>query len=284
MPIRDFPIPASPRLEAACEAYAASPADAAGPPIRPAATVMLLRDSPSGVEVFMQHRVASMAFAPQRHVFPGGGVDPRDASADMPWSGTSATEWAAVLEVPEDEARALVVAAVREVFEECGVLLTGPDRRGPARLTAAGSAARAAVVHAGREAIERRASTLGRVLTDLGLSVRGDLLGYHARWVTPSVEERRYDTHFFTAVIPPGQQADDATSEAQSADWVLPTTILRDAEEGRALLLPPTIVALESVAAAANARELVGRRSPVPVVRPIPVRTDTGWVLRAILP
>ncbi len=284
MPVRDFLFPSTPRSDAACEAYAASPVDVDDPRIRPAATVMLLRDSPSGVEVFMQHRVASMAFAPQRHVFPGGGVDPGDAAGDLPWSGTPAAEWATVLALPEDRARSLVVAAVREVFEECGVLLAGPDRTGAAEATADAIAASATAVRAGRGAVERRESSLGEVLTGLGLALRADLLGFHARWVTPSVEERRYDTFFFTAVVPDGQHADDATSEAQSAGWVLPAAILRDAEEGRALLLPPTIVALEAVAAAGGARELVERRSPVPVVRPYPVRTDTGWAMRAILP
>ena len=98
---------------------------------RPAATVMLVRDRVAGeggpVEVFMLRRVASMEFAPRMMVFPGGGVDPRDADPHLPWAGPPPAHWAAWLGCDEASARELVIAAVREVFEECGVLLAGPD-------------------------------------------------------------------------------------------------------------------------------------------------------------
>ena len=90
---------------------------------RASATVLLLRDSADGVEVFVLRRVASMAFAPRMHVFPGGGVDPRDADPELPWAGPSPVDWAAVLGGGAAEASELVCAAVRELFEECGVLL-----------------------------------------------------------------------------------------------------------------------------------------------------------------
>src|SRR5690349_4134829 len=88
---------------------------------------MFVRDGAAGVEVFMLRRVATMAFAPRMMVFPGGGVDTRDAEAHLPWAGPSPAEWAQLLRVDEARARELVAAAVREVFEECGVLLAGPS-------------------------------------------------------------------------------------------------------------------------------------------------------------
>ena len=112
-----------------------------------AATVMLVRDSKPGqtkyriddgvfppdfpnnqnVEVFMLRRVNTMDFLPDAVVFPGGRVDERDSNPDLPWCGPSPKDWAELLGVSEDDARRIVVAAAREVFEECGVLLAGPD-------------------------------------------------------------------------------------------------------------------------------------------------------------
>lgn len=101
----------------------AEPAEPAVP--RDAATVLLLRDGDDGLEVFLQRRVAAMAFAAGMTVFPGGGVDQRDADATVAWAGPPAAEWAGWFNATEQVARALVCAAVRETFEESGVLLAG---------------------------------------------------------------------------------------------------------------------------------------------------------------
>lgn len=309
MPIREFPVSRTPAALAVLEAYAASPQSWPSPPVRPAATVMLLREGPSGLEVFMQRRVASMEFAPRRHVFPGGGVDAGDAAADIPWAGPSAEEWAQVLAVPVDEARALVVAAIRELFEECGVLLASvpgvpsagvagdAEVVGSAGVVGGAGVGRVASLDpdaleawrgsewaAARRAIARRERSFAEFLSSAGLVARTDLLGYYARWVTPEIEPRRYDTHFFTAMMPTGQRADAATSEAQSAGWVVPAAMLAAATTGTALLMPPTVIALEAVAGATQAAELVGRRERVPLIRTIPARTPTGWVMQAVIP
>lgn len=309
MPIREFPVSRTPAALAVLEAYAASPQSWPSPPVRPAATVMLLREGPSGLEVFMQRRVASMEFAPRRHVFPGGGVDAGDAAADIPWVGPSAEEWAQVLAVPVDEARALVVAAIRELFEECGVLLASvpgvpsagvagdAEVVGSAGVVGGAGVGRVASLDpdaleawrgsewaAARRAIARRERSFAEFLRSAGLVARTDLLGYYARWVTPEIEPRRYDTHFFTAMMPTGQRADAATSEAQSAGWVVPAAMLAAATTGTALLMPPTVIALEAVAGATQAAELVGRRERVPLIRTIPARTPTGWVMQAVIP
>ena len=95
-----------------------------------ASTVMLVRDDEGPLEVFMLRRVSSMAFAPSMHVFPGGGVDRRDAEDELPWAGPAVEEWAEVFGTDEASARMLVAAAIREIFEETGVLLAAhPDGR-----------------------------------------------------------------------------------------------------------------------------------------------------------
>ena len=137
---------------------------------------------------------------------------------------------------------------------------------------------------AARRAIARRERSFAEFLSSAGLVARTDLLGYYARWVTPEIEPRRYVTHFFTAMMPTGQRADAATSEAQSAGWVVPAAMLAAATTGTALLMPPTVIALEAVAGATQAAELVGRRERVPLIRTIPARTPTGWVMQAVIP
>ncbi len=123
--IRDFPVPGS--LQERAQAWlAAQEAGAAHEPVqaRPASTVMLVRDGAGAPEVFMIRRVPTMEFAPNMWVFPGGGVDARDNDASLPWAGPSPQAWAdALVARDEAQARELVIAAAREVFEECGVLL-----------------------------------------------------------------------------------------------------------------------------------------------------------------
>jgi 8-oxo-dGTP pyrophosphatase MutT (NUDIX family) len=245
---------------------------------KPASTVMIVRDGDAGLEVFMLRRVASMAFAPRMMVFPGGGVDPRDADPHLPWSGPSPEEWAGRLSTDEPTARLLVAAAAREVFEECGVLLAGPtpdtviaDVTGPQWRDR-------------RDALLSREASLAELLVGLGLTLRTDLLGYRAHWITPEFESRRYDTHFFSAVVPQGQVADDQTSEADHADWTRPADMLEAWREGRALMLPPTIVSLEQASEAGTAVEFVAAQPRVATIEPVPVRTADGLVMRAELP
>ncbi|GAA2735471.1 hypothetical protein GCM10009867_17800 [Pedococcus aerophilus] len=278
MVIREFPIADSPSLRARADAWLASP-DPAGP-VEPklAATVMFVRDGAAGVEVFMLRRVATMAFAPRMMVFPGGGVDSRDAEEALPWAGPSPADWAALLRVDEARARELVAAAVREVFEECGVLLAGPSSD-----TIVEDVASEHWREQRRRLLDREAS-LSQVLQEHGLLLRSDLLGYRAHWVTPVFESRRYDTRFFTAAVPAGHRADDQTTEADLAAWVRPTELLRAWESGEALMLPPTVVAVEEVAAASSAADFIAEQPVIETVQPELVDTGSGLVMRADLP
>ena len=228
---------------------------------RAAATVLLLRDGAEGVEVFVLRRAASMAFAPRMHVFPGGGVDPRDADPDLPWVGPSPAAWAAALGGASSPASELVCAAVRELFEECGVLLAGPDdARVVDDLDDPGW-------EVDRQALLDRSVALSGLLQRRELVLRSDLLRPWARWTTPAFEPRRYDTRFFVAAMPAGQHARDVGGEADHAAWIGARAAVQGHRAGRLAMLPPTLVALEEVSAHPDvASVLAARRRLRPVM------------------
>ena len=122
------------------------------------------------------------------------------------------------------------------------------------------------------------------MLTEHGLVLRSDLLGYRAHWVTPEFESRRYDTRFFSAAVPTGQRADDQTTEADLADWVRPGDLLQAWRDGDALMLPTTVVCVEDVAAAASAASFIAEQPPIAPVQPELVETAEGLALRVVLP
>jgi 8-oxo-dGTP pyrophosphatase MutT (NUDIX family) len=223
----------------------ADPGAASGPPVaepRPASTVALLRDGSGGPEAFLLLRAASMAFAPRVHVFPGGGLDPRDGDADLPWAGPSPGWWAEALGVDEDRAAGLLCAAVRELYEECGVLLAGPDERRVVSDPEDGS------WELDRQRLLDRSVALSGLLRSRGLVLRTDLLRPWAHWCTPLFEPRRYDTWFFVAALPAGQRARHVGGEADRAEWVPARTALEQGARGEVALMPPTQVTLEEVA------------------------------------
>ncbi|MBP2340303.1 8-oxo-dGTP pyrophosphatase MutT (NUDIX family) [Saccharothrix coeruleofusca] len=245
-------------------------------PVKPrdAATVLLVRDAAEGVEVFLQRRVAGMAFAGGMTVFPGGGVDRRDADTGVAWAGPPPSWWAERFACSPELARALVCAAVRETFEESGVLLAGPSETTVVADTAPYAAARRALV-------DREVSLAG-FLASSGLVLRADLLRPWANWVTPAEEPRRYDTRFFAALLPEGQRADAVTTEASDAVWQRPADALADWRAGRRLLLPPTWVALAELAELGAAAEvLVVDRT---VEKIIPKLVREGGAVRVVVP
>jgi 8-oxo-dGTP pyrophosphatase MutT (NUDIX family) len=178
----------------------------------------------------------------------------------------------------EATARELVVAAVREVFEECGVLLAGPD------VDSVVGDVSGPQWQAERAALLSHERSLAQVLIARGLVLRSDLLRARAHWVTPEFEPRRYDTRFFAALLPAGQIADDQSSESDHADWADPVALLKDYARGGALMLPPTVVCVEQVAAAGSVAEFLATEVPIAPITPVPVRVDGAVVMRCTLP
>ncbi|MBG0820240.1 NUDIX hydrolase [Planomonospora sp. ID91781] len=200
-------------------------------PARDAATVVLLREGP---EVYLLRRKASMAFAAGAYVFPGGSVDPRDADQAVAWSGPSPAAWGEVFRADEGTARGLVCAAVRETFEESGVLLAGSSPTSVVDDTTGDD------WEADRLALIDRTLSFADFLGRRGLVLRSDLLRPWAHWITPEVESRRYDTRFFVAALPPGQRTRDVGGEADQVAWVRPGDAIGQGARGEIFLMPPT--------------------------------------------
>lgn len=194
--------------------------------LRDAATVLMLRDGPHGVEVFLQRRSATMASAVGHYVFPGGLVDAGDL-LEVPWAG------------PPPAEAALVCAAVRETFEECGLLLAGPTPTSVVTGTEQWAAERAALAS--------HSLKFGDFLRANGLLLRGDLLRPAGRWITPEWLARRYDTRFFVARLPEGQVPHNPSSESDQILWRPVRSALSEYAEGRFRLMLPTAAVLREI-------------------------------------
>ncbi|MEU9137100.1 NUDIX hydrolase [Streptomyces sp. NPDC048404] len=208
---------------------------------RRAATVMLVKDSEAGPVVHMLRRRASMAFAGGAYAYPGGGVDPRDDEQQIRWAGPTRAWWARRLGVDETSAQAIVCAAVRETYEEAGVLLAGPSPDTVVGDTTGDD------WEADRAALVARELSFAEFLDRRGLVLRSDLLGAWARWITPEFESRRYDTWFFVAVLPEGQRTRNASTEADRTVWIRPADAAAGYDKGELLMMPPTIATLRGL-------------------------------------
>ena len=199
------------------------------PPLRDATTVVLLRDA-DGLETYLMRRASTMAFAAGMHVFPGGRIDESDITAEVSWVGPDIE--AARMTASPELARGLIVCAVREIFEETGVLLA-VDAEGMPPVEDADWERDRAAVHASSAA-------LPAVLARRGLSLDPSLLPLWSHWVTPEVEAKRYDVRFFVAAVPRGQLARDVSGEADHVRWVSPADALTAYGRGELSMLPPT--------------------------------------------
>lgn len=216
--------------------------------VRHASTLMLLRDTLSGPEVYVQERASTMRFCAEMTVFPGGGVDARDLPGDVDgdghdspeirWHGPSPQWWAERLGTTPELARALVCAAVRETFEETGTLLAGfadaAEKSGATPVRDTSPFLRF------RSELENHRLAFSDFLSMHDLVLRGDLLRPWANWVTPESQPIRYDTAFFVAAMPEGQEAHGDTREATSTGWFRPATLLDGWRNRKISLMPPT--------------------------------------------
>jgi 8-oxo-dGTP pyrophosphatase MutT (NUDIX family) len=200
-----------------------------------------------------------MAFAAGMYAYPGGSVDPRDADPELGWAGPTPAEWAERLGVDAPTAQAVVCAAVRETFEESGVLLAGPD---------ADTTAEPRDWSTERAALEAHELSFAEFLTQHGLLLRSDLLAGWAHWITPEFEERRFTTWFFVAALPAGQVAAQQVGEADRVAWLSPAEAVAGYTEGRYGMMPPTVTVLRELLPArssADALKLAGER----IIRPV---------------
>lgn len=246
-------------------------------PTRPAATVMLVRDTAKGLKIFLMRRHSKMEFAPGVIVFPGGGVDDRDRNADVvdlgAWAGPPPEWWAERFGIETDLAIALVCSAARETFEESGVLFAGPANDPD-------SIVRDASVYAdARRALDDRTLSFADFLRSENLVLRSDLLRPWANWVTPEAERtRRYDTYFFVAALPEGQRADGDNTESDLAGWAFPQDAIDEFEGGRNVLLPPTWTQLDSLAGDRTVADVLAVERQIVPVQPLLEKRGDNWV------
>lgn len=255
-------------------------ADGSRTPAEPkhASTVVLLREgdgSDGSLEVYLLRRHVDMAFAAGMCVFPGGGVDPRDFDHQIGWVGPSAAEWAALMGVEESLARALVCAAVRETFEESGVLLAGPTEESVVSDTTGED------WEADRRALEAREVSFTEFLDRRGLKLRTDLLRLWGSWVTPVFEPRRYDTRFFVALMPAGQVTRDVSTESDKVLWMPVGDAIRAVDDKQMLMLPPTYCTCMEVYGYGDPRAVLDAAADrdLTPVEPVAVQSDDGVYL-----
>lgn len=208
---------------------------------RPASTVLLLRDGARGLEVFMVVRHRAVDFASGALVFPGGSVD----AADLVLAGG-------------DPAEAFRIAAIRETFEECGVLLGRAGKAVPAD------------------------GAFAAALAERGLMPATDALALFAHWITPLPVPKRFDTHFYLAPAPADQNALHDGHEAVDSVWIRPADALAEAESGTRKVVFPTRMNLTKLARHATMADAfaTARTTPVVTVLPEMRMTEAGRVLR----
>jgi 8-oxo-dGTP pyrophosphatase MutT (NUDIX family) len=226
---------------------------------RLAATLVVVRDGATGLEIFCVERHPKSGFLGGAIVFPGGKVDPDDASG----------EWDGAVSGGNGDDRAQRIAACREALEEAAILpVTG------------GTLAHDALLSARARAASRELS-LRAFLAERGL--RLDLASLHplARWITPTAETRRFDTLFYLTLLPPGQEGAHDERETTSSFWASAAEIMRRFDAGRVQLLPPTHRTIEVLAAARTTADAVAltSRACLDPICPVVLQQETTLAL-----
>ena len=245
-------------------------------PALPAATVIVLRDAePDGVDTYMVKRPARTRFLPNAHVFPGGRVEAQDE--DPAWLPFCGVRHRAV--APPVATLAHGIAAIRELFEEAGLLLV---RSRDGRLPGADTWWPASDLHDIREALIAGTTTFLPVCQREGWQPALDLLTPLSRWITPEIEPRRFDTVFYVAAAPPGQDAQVDGREAVSGAWFRPADGVAKYLAGEISLVPPTLRTLEDLSDLSSCRAAIDRAVASRVCTILPrllVERGTQWLL-----
>lgn len=231
------------------------PFDPALVPVKPAATVLLIRDAEAGgIEVFMLRRTFNAAFASGMFVFPGGKVDDVDGVDEIAelCDGLWDDEASALLGVPSG-GLAYWVACIRECFEEAGVLLA--RRRDTGEVIRFDDHVVAEHFQKERENIHDGSVALLDLCDREGLTLTTDEIHYVSHWITPMGERRRFDTRFFVARAPVGQEPLHDDGETIASMWISPQEAIERAHEKDLMLMPPTKSNIEFLLPFATADE-----------------------------
>lgn len=251
-------------------------------PLRDAATVLILRDGLEGLEVFMLRRNLNSDFVGGAYVFPGGAVDPHDRHADLDpvCQGRSDADASARLGI-DSGGLAFWVAAIRESFEEAGVLLAY-DADGLVDLDADETIEK---WQRHRQQVDAAQLTMVDLCRLEGLCLAVDGMHYFGHWITPEGAPRRYDTRFFVAAAPPNQTPLHDDHEVIANEWIRPADGIARAEAGELTMMPPTLSSLKAIArfdTAAEALAAATEITDVPTILPRVIAYDGG--VRIVLP
>ncbi len=239
---------------------------------RPASTMLLLRDGPDGMQVFMVVRHHQIDFASGALVFPGGSVDRSDHEL------ATRREFCGDCTGLDEASIAFRIGALRETFEESGILLA--RAKGSQALVSADVADELAAKH--RVALNEGKVSFAEVLSEAKLTLALDLLVPYAHWITPAGMPKRFDTHFFIAVAPADQVGSHDGHESVDSVWVTPQEALDGAASGRFTVIFPTERNIYKLArhSSAEAALHAARTTPIVTVLPVVTRGETSRQLR----
>jgi len=249
--------------------------------MRAASTIMLLRNGRTGIEVLMVRRQLKSDFVGGAYVFPGGAVDSNDSAGEICCAGLSDRSASAALGVDQD-GLAYWVAAIRECFEETGIMLaydpTGSllDLTDPSRIT---------WLREQRRRVQAGELRFADIVRERGLILATDRVYYWAHWITPEEQPRRYDTRFFLASAPDGQEGIHDGDEVTESAWITPRAAIEKARTGEWIVVLPTLYNLRLLSgfnSVAEAEVAARTRRPEPAILPRLVRGVTG--IRILLP
>lgn len=255
------------------EAFVANP--------RPAATVVVMRDSDAGPEIFMVRRHQDTAFMGGAYVFPGGRVDAHDHDGSDAWCDGLPHAVAQLAGLDADVAVAYHVAAARELFEEAGVLLARDADGRFVSLIGDQVHARFKTyrldVHGGR-------TTLRALVQREQLRLALDALVLFAHWVTPPIDTRQFDTRFFMARVPPDQAPAHDETETTHSGWMAPFEAIAQSSTAHIVLPPPTWTTIRELERFANVDEAMSWARGRTVVRRQPELVVQDGVRLLVIP
>ena len=234
------------------------------PATRPSATILIVRDSPDGLEVFMVVRHHQIDFASGALVFPGGKVDKRDRAPEL-------RAYCDGVDGIDDETLALQVAAIREVYEESGFLLA--RKNGDDTLF---NAEQLKSLESYRDAFNNRQMDMLTFVSNENLRLACDQLHHFSHWVTPEMLPKRFDTHFYLVHAPTDQVGLHDGHESVDSVWITPQAALRDQKAGKRTIVFPTRVNLKQLGKSKTAQEAVDHLKTATVYRVMPTMKRKG--------
>jgi 8-oxo-dGTP pyrophosphatase MutT (NUDIX family) len=245
-----------------------------------AATVIVLRDKkPEGFEVFLLKRHEKSSFMGGNYVYPGGRVDRNDGSVELCSLSKGVTLEEAQKHLggtfSPDESFAHWIAAIRELFEEAGVLLAYDQRGNLFQLRDRDE--REKFLHY-RELLQKRKINIGEMAQKENLLLALDQLHYYAHWITPEARPERFDTRFFLARYPSGQEASHDQKETTAGIWLIPQKALEENLKGDVILSPPTLKTLEDLSRFKSIDEVFNsqRKEDIRPILPILTKVTSG--------